>query len=292
MKFFEKIFAFATIVMLIQSNSSCKLFNPDEDIPSYIRIDSFMLTTNTNQGANTHKIIDAWIYIDEEPFGVFELPVVFPVLEQGNHSIIVFPGIAVNGILSFRLPYPFYKTDTTTLNLVRKDTVTFNPTTSYFSSGFQFSFIEDFESGNIFSPTSNADTSLQRISISGEPAVYGSHVGSIFVSDAQPTCEVATIDDYILPMANFDVYLEMDYQCNQPFSIGLRGNIAGQQDQEFYKVTLNEKDEWNKIYVQLNNEVTSMGADNYQILIRADQDSSTTPCKIWIDNMKLIYLDI
>ncbi len=292
MKFFVKSFAFAALIILIRCISSCNMINPDEDIPSYIRIDSFTLTTNSIQGANTHKIIDAWIYIDDKPFGVFELPIVFPVLEDGNHSIIVFAGIAVNGILSFRLPFPFYKTDTTTLNLVRRDTVTFNPSVTYFQSGFQFSFIEDFESGNIFSPTTNSDTSLQRIAIADEPPVYGTHVGSIFVSDVEQTCEVATIDDYILPMANFDVYLEMDYQCNQPFSIGLRGNSGGQQTQEFYKVTLNESEQWNKIYVQLNNEVTTMSADDYQILIRADQDSSTIPCRIWIDNVKLIYLDI
>jgi len=41
--------------------------NKEEPIPAYIHIDKIDLKTNYSiQGSNSHKIIDAWIYVDDQ----------------------------------------------------------------------------------------------------------------------------------------------------------------------------------------------------------------------------------
>jgi len=54
------------------------LINPAEPIPSYIHIDKIDLTTDySSQGTSSNKITDAWIYVDNELIGAFEMPVTF-----------------------------------------------------------------------------------------------------------------------------------------------------------------------------------------------------------------------
>ena len=52
---------------------------------------------------------------------------------------------------------------------------------------------------------------------------------------------------------NENVFLELDYKCNQPFDIWLRAN----QSPNFlssYIVTLAPKEDWNKIYINLSED--------------------------------------
>ena len=73
-------FPYFIILILI----SC---NKEEEIPSYIEINDFNLTSNSSFGENTENITDVWIYIDENLQGVYEIPVTFPVLNKGLELI-------------------------------------------------------------------------------------------------------------------------------------------------------------------------------------------------------------
>ena len=67
---YSLISLFALIFM-----SSCELYNPAEPTPAYIHIDKFILNTAyLTEGSNSHKITDAWVYIDDQLLGCFELP--------------------------------------------------------------------------------------------------------------------------------------------------------------------------------------------------------------------------
>src|SRR3989337_3990814 len=84
--------------------------NKEEPIPSYIHIDAINLSTNyTIEGSSSNKILNAWIYIDDQSVGAFELPCTVPVLAVGSHEIKIQAGIKENGIDATRIYYPFYE---------------------------------------------------------------------------------------------------------------------------------------------------------------------------------------
>src|SRR5688572_2133351 len=137
------------LICLLVLLQGCDIINPDEEVPSYIAVDSFTFnpapTINEMGPSTSVKIRDVWVYVDNEFQGAYELPVRFPVLSTGNHRIILSPGILLNGIASTRSPYPFYKGHIQDVNLPENAELKMEPVTSYFDS-VQCNFCEDFES--------------------------------------------------------------------------------------------------------------------------------------------------
>ena len=107
--------SFPYFIILIFILISC---NKEEEIPSYIGINDFNLTSNSSFGENTENITDVWIYIDENLQGVYEIPVTFPVLNKGLQNIRIKAGVKANGIASTRIQYPFYTSYLDTVELV------------------------------------------------------------------------------------------------------------------------------------------------------------------------------
>ena len=102
--------AFLVLSVFAVAFSYCRKFEGSQTIPSYIHIDS--ITVNCDYfvyGANTSKITDAWVAIDDDIIGCFELPSTFPVLKKGPHKVSIYGGIKRDGISATRAPYPFYK---------------------------------------------------------------------------------------------------------------------------------------------------------------------------------------
>ena len=75
----------------------------DLGIPNYLIIEEINVDDNT-----TANITDAWVYVDDNLIGVYELPANFPTLEEGIHKVRIRAGIKDNGISGIRIPYPFY----------------------------------------------------------------------------------------------------------------------------------------------------------------------------------------
>ena len=129
--------------------------NKEEEIPSYIGINDFNLTSNSSFGENTENIKDVWIYINENLQGVYEIPVTFPVLNKGLQNIRIKAGVKANGIASTRIQYPFYTSYLDTVELVENETINISPSFSY-NSSFD-AIVEDFESsGTIIDSTINS----------------------------------------------------------------------------------------------------------------------------------------
>src|SRR3954471_3898254 len=79
--------------------------NKEEPIPVYVHIEKISLVANPDgfvnsvtgdEGSLSSKISDAWVYVDEQLVGCFELPVTFPVLAEGTHTVKIRAGIKVN----------------------------------------------------------------------------------------------------------------------------------------------------------------------------------------------------
>ena len=195
--------------------SSCELYNPGEPVPAYIHIENFIVTTDyATQGSNSHKITDAWIYVDDQIIGCFELPATIPVLSEGVHKLKIMPGIKVNGIAADRAPYPFYTSYEQDIDFQVGKSITLSPTITYKSSA-TFVFMQDFEGvGMTLDTTNNSYTTLQEL-VSPDPNVFeGAKCGIGYADPTRFRFECATINAFDLPAGGSPVFLEFNYKCN------------------------------------------------------------------------------
>ncbi len=262
---------------------SCDIINPPEQIPAYVQIDTVTFTASPGQGTSSQKITDVWFYEQENLLGAFEVPKVIPVLDSGAVSLILSPGIWDDGISEVRLAYPFFFPDTVTVNLSPSKTIHLSPHFTY-RSATKFYFIEDFEAGNLLSKI-NGDTNLVRSNVAGE-VFEGNYSGAIYLDHDRGVYEGRSNNSYNFTSGQ-PVYLEMNYKCDQPFQVGLYGTQVG-ASVYYYKWTINAKDYWNKIYLDMGNDIGQLQATNYQVLVRAVFDSTRESSKILIDNLKLV----
>jgi len=276
--------------------SACDLINPAEDIPAYIQVDNFELTSNlTTQGSNRHQINDVWAFVGGEALGVFELPATIPVLATGEQTITLFAGIRENGLRSTPVIYPFYDRYETVVNLEPEKTTVLSPKISYITETSIFEVIEDFEDSGL-SLRSTTPNALGRTTNTTQ--IIEGTAGQISLN-ANTTVEVtstATFTD--LPTSQgLPVYLEMDYRTNIELAIGLVGistNPNNPIEAVSYKVILCPLSDWNKIYINFQEDLEVSQLDAYRLAFRASIEdtgcgnSNSTNPEVLLDNIKLI----
>lgn len=272
--------------LIILSLNSCKVFDKEEDIPAYIHIDRLELTTDpVTQGSNSHKITDAWVYMDGLLLGVFELPATFPVLASGEREIKVRAGIKQNGISSTRVQYPFYTIYTTTVNFVPGNTSHIQPVVSYYP-GTTFEWLENFESSGttITAGPYPTDTSVVQQS---DVVFEGNKSGAVILNTSNPVFYSSSATAYNLPKGEQTSWLEMDYKTDYMFTVGVLSNTPTLANYE--TITLYPTDgSWNKIYIDLSPQVSAHNGP-YNIFFAMLLSGESTNANLYIDNIKLVH---
>jgi hypothetical protein len=270
----------------------CDIINPSEDEASYIEVNSVNVVTDAAlQGSNASNISDAWIYVDEQLVGAFELPCRIPVLHAGNHKVSIGAGVQLNGSSSLRTPYLFYRFhEQENVNLEPGKTTVISPTFSYFDS-LTFAFKANFDdlSGNKLTSTSSSDTTL---SLCNDPARVFEGAGSCLVELFRDNgfVDFQMIDPVSLPKGGANVFMEINYKNNQDLLVGLRSYYSGASTQEEQLITLRPTESWNKVYINLTRQVSSqVNANNYRIFFQTAKPSGSGPLEVLIDNFKIIY---
>lgn len=291
------ILFFTGIIFLTLLLSACNLYNPAEPVPAYIHIDKIDVTTTPEQGTNSSNITDAWIYIDEQLVGCFELPATVPVLYEGSHKLSISAGIKVNGIAATRGPYPFYDRFVQSIDLTRGSISTVTPVVKY-SSNLNWDpskiWQENFEQSGIAidsSPSGSDTNMIHRKIVSGtDPLIFeGLGSGVVFLDQTRSFFECISSTSFILPRGDSPVFLEFDYKCNYQFVIGLFAHGSGVSVK--HKVlNINPSENWNKIYVYLSPEVSASGnASDFTILFGMLNSTGASAPYLAIDNIKLIH---
>jgi len=278
------------LLLLITSIiTSCEWINPDENIPSFIKIEAINVSTLSEQGTSSHKITDAWVYLDEEVLGAYELPATIPILQTGNKRISIRPGIQLNGIAATRASYPFYNPIVMNVDLEADHITNLGTLTTTYNTATKFSWIEDFEQGGIsIVRTSRSDTTLSKTS-SPDKVFEGSWSGLINLDDVRKTFEAASNSAFVLPGGESPVFLEMNFKTNTLLTIGLFINQTFQTIQHPILV-LNKTDKWTKIYVNLTPTVSrETAAIDFKVFIGAIKEDEVSAPEILIDNIKLIH---
>ena len=309
------LYAFFVLAVFSVVFVSCRKFEGSQTIPAYIHIESIVVDSLTDYftyGATTSKITDAWVYVDDDPIGCFELPATFPVLKHGPHKVTVYGGIMSNGIAAARAPYPFYKPQIyASLNLVEDSIINLQPVLNYYpiGGGVEKGWMEDFETANTLLPVAGSDTSIIRIN--GSEAWHSSnsfYSGKIVLPPDSLDFTVATADEYSFHTGYLQYCMvEMDYNCNDAFFVG----VMYYKNYQLVKHpllriqptdTVNDMPQrWNKIYVNIgpimNENVT---ASYFKIYFTSDLSvapvygepdyvQANKQRYYYFDNLKLFY---
>lgn len=282
-------------LLLIMVASSCNLINPDESAPGYIEITAFSFDPSPTipemgPSAST-KIKDAWVYIDNEFHGTYELPVRFPVLLTGAHQVKVFPGILLNGIAGTRSPYPFYKSSEHTVNIPASGTAVINPGT-YYLTEVECSYCESFEgSGFSLAPTIQSDTMMYLLTPGDTNIFEGAGSGAVYLQTANTMFEMSTTNEFRPPGAGAAVFVELNYKINQEMSMGLFVYQPNLDPVQIPVITFRKTESWNKIYVPIGEFISSYPlATGFKLYFGTIKDVNTTVSSFYIDNIKVVNI--
>jgi hypothetical protein len=266
--------------------------NPDEEVPGYIHIDKINFTTDyTKEGSARANIVDAWVYVDNSLQGIYKLPATFPILQSGVHDVKIKGGIIVDGIETARAPYPLFTFYETSVNFSANVVKSITPSVRYYNDsdnndGAVFSWLSDFETGISLD---SSDYSTVNIHTTSDSAlVYeGNRSGVITLDSAKDYANIVSHDKFVLPKAGATVYLELNYNTNNDFVIGLKDDQATELTILGLK---DSKNTWKKLYLNLSTQVSSdLNAVNFQVFFKAAKSTSLTKANIYLDNIKLVH---
>lgn len=278
----------------------------DTEVPSFLHIEKVELkVTDDMQGTADHGISDAWVYLNDDFIGVYEVPATVPIIAEGVQKITIIAGIKNNGINSARINYPFYDQYTANLNLVKGDTVDFAddldnttisngyfvPQVTYFG-GLEF-WNEQFEGTGIqLESTSISDAEM---TITNDPdRVFGYNPeqnsngsGLVVLTNDEPYFEIRS-DHEFSPIKGQRVYLELNYKCDCVLQVGVYEKAP--TETKVYGKGINRTDKWSKIYIELTGEVAQRAnATSYNVFIEGLKGVAQNECEVLIDNVKLIF---
>ncbi|HTF05550.1 MAG TPA: hypothetical protein VK826_16095 [Bacteroidia bacterium] len=275
------------VAAFVFGNSGCSVFDPAEEIPSYVRISSISFTTNgTTEGTNSSKITDAWIYVDGQLIGGFEMPCTVPILAEGTHTILVLAGIKQNGLSSTRAIYPYFKGWESTITLTRGQVLQLSPAVIYYPQT-NFLWMCDFDQAgtnidDAVSAGATWDNLLQEV---GAPDAFETESGFARLNSDTFQFYARSSLPYTLD-ASFDIYLEMNYRSNQNFTIGIYNTVTSQY---VPWVDVTASTSWNKIYIRLNDAVLTQPPNgNYHVYIAMKKAADVSNPYLYFDELKLI----
>lgn len=236
----------------------------------------------------TQNISDVWVILDNENYGVWPLPARIPIELSGEAQVIqLAPGVRVNGVSGAARQYPYFDFYTIEREFTSGEEVEVVPRFEYFDI-VEVGFEEGFEISNNFAIDldGNVNTTILR---SEADARLGSHSGRIAITTENSEMQVSNLtrlDADLLDGPN--AYLELDYKGDIPLLVGYitYGNFIDGD----YKVLIRESEEWKKIYIDLSQELTAFGVDEYQIQLGTSLDGlDASSGTIYVDNVRLLH---
>ncbi len=287
------------ILAFLSLIASCDSINPSEEIPSFIEINEINVETRepgdpdftVNEGTSSSNIRDAWVFIDEQLDGIYEIPARIPV-PSGKHSVRVGAGIFNNSVSNDRTLYPFFENYLGEIDLLPEESTELNPVVKYVPNGLNY-WHEDFEEA--FVKLENRPLSEVTITTVQDPSIVfeGQGCGSIELTDENDFYQAQTIADLDI-LFNRNIYLELNYKNNNRFVVGMRNDNVAVNEIPFvgFNSSFDENNElvWKKAYVFFTPILSQLGEQgDYEVFIEATKE--TDDPIILLDNLKLIYTD-
>lgn len=274
-----------------------------EPAPAYLTVEPFELlpTDPTIHGSISQKITHANVFMFDSTenkshqLGTFELPATFPVLNTGNFSLNVDPIIKANGNSFYLNIYPFYNRFSTPITLAPDMDLTVSPKTTYRSETV-FEFIEDFEHNGLLFGIDRDNDDLTALKPTTVDVFEGQYSAVVTLDTAHPIIVAQTSDLYRIDFATAGkIYLEMNYKTDVPLEFGVvpveENGTEGDINFEF---VLLAKPEWNKMYFDMTQLISTAPASRIAIIFRggipvSEGKFSLDHAEIRFDNFKLVH---
>jgi hypothetical protein len=283
---------FFNLISLFFLFSACVKNNPD---PTWLQVNEWTISANPSlslqEGELTENISDAWVYINDELIGVFQVPFKIPILKEGNVTFKIYPAIKNNGISATKKIYPFLKEYVINGTLVKNQVFTINPTTQY-KDNLNF-WIEDFEDAS-FQITDDPNTSAANIDTDNIDLQWfnGNAFGKVVLNSTDSTWIAYTSEQLNLPKGQ-ECYLEIDYKVTNNVTTGLI-YVTSESTTNNVHIRLNAQKPdvavWKKIYIDLRELIgNSPSGSVFSQSFIASLDEGNTLGIILIDNIKVIH---
>ena len=302
-------FGLGGLAMLLAWSSLLSSCQPRHEAPPpvYLALPDLSMETDYNrEGTASDAFTTAWVLHNQEVIGIYELPAVLPAtLGVGNHNVTVLPAMNLNGISGLRTIYSPVNPIEFSLDITEEDfldTLSFSArerSTTY-QSFYEVELIENFDQAGLnFQKLNNSDTTLERIKdpdstfsytppYASQPENNG-QAGLIALSPENRRGEFSSISTYSLPRGLQNLFVELNYRTNIPFSVGLVA-ITPDGERRQITVTLNPKEEWSKLYLDLITEYNAFpNASGYKLYVRSQLPAGRAAGRIFLDNLKLVY---
>lgn len=266
---------------------SCEQDDLEAIVPAFLVIDNIDVNiTKSEQGSASDNITDAWVFVNSEFLGAFELPTIVPVQNTGNVNIKVFGGIKVNGMSNNRERYAFYNFYELDSTLIPDQEYTLTPIVEYTSDAILDNpwSGENFESGINFEYNDNSQTTFERNST--QDVFEGTSSGVARLESDETFFEAFTPTFSNIPRNGTDIFLELNYKSTHDFVVGLYFNNRSNQ---LSVLNLRARSGWNKIYIRLDEVINSIpGALNFNVSIGYTKAVNEVG-ELHVDNVKLVH---
>ncbi len=305
LKFFTWLSCLLVLICAALLWHSCNIINPHEVVPTYVHIDSFtfvqnpgvkLLNTNGSAGtglaAPTHAITSVWVYYNENPIGIFDLPVTFPVMASGSQGLQLSPSIAVNGQNNVVNTYSYYTLDTSTLVANPGHIINYAPKTQFYPD-VKVTNIANFETASL--PFAAWEGIQHMIRVTGGDSIVcdGSWAGQVLLNGVGDS----SVDSSKVPFSIPDgtAFIEFDYKSTVPFYIGLQANLSSKitsAPNYLTGVNPNGGSGWQKFYLEVDGFTAEAQSGitgvTYNLYIKAALADGQTSGRLLIDNIQLV----
>ena len=265
--------------------TACK---KDGAIPSYVWVETPTVADAVGQGVSS-KITDLWVYVNDEPVGVWEPGKHIPMIAAGTNNVKLIAGVRKNGLTDSRIQYPFYATWQQQVDLVPERTVTITPQFRYYDNVDMW--LADFNTGLRFD-TLNCTATMVLVDSDSTLVGQGLRNGRINLDTEHSIYRGVSSGDPFINTGNV-AFLEIDYRSNIALLIGVRYTLSGVQREVAYLYAVPTKKAdgtmpWNKLYVDLAEPWSTPGAMDKRFYIKAQLEDGATSGIVEVDNIKVV----
>ncbi len=263
--------------------TSCK---KDGAVPAYVQLGTPVVVSADGQDTISSRITDLWVYLDDQPVGVWETGRRVPLIGEGASTVKLIAGVRRNGVIDDRIQYPFYATLTMPAELVREGTLPLRPAFRYFDPVSVWG--EYFEGGGV---QFDMDTSYSDTVLQVEPSGPFGGYGLATVDPQHDTFQAVSAEAFPIGSGS-TAFLEVDYSCNLQFQVGIRYQANGAYQQAAYMTiqpthAAGEPLRWNKIYIDAGAMWSSVTGTDKRFFIRT-QLGVLNSGQLALDNIRLV----
>lgn len=274
----------AVICCCIALLGSCTKNGP---VPSYVVLKPAVVLAANGRDTLSSRITDFWVYVNDQPAGVWEAGKRIPVIAEGATELKLIAGVRRNGVVSDRIQYPHYLTMASTVDLLPELARTVEPVFRYSNNLTIWS--EPFEnSGMLLEP----DTSIGQAAFTIEPNGPWSSYGQIVLNEENRAFRAVTAEPF--NVGAYDVaFIEFDHASDMQFQVGIRYTSTAGITYHVPYLTVQPSLQqdgmpvWSHLYIEATSLFQSVSGSDKRIYFSSSLGSLTRGT-VKLDNIRVV----